>query len=262
VRRALIGHTGFVGSSLSAAGGYTDFYNSRNIGAIAGGHFDEIVCAGISAVKWLANREPEKDWQGIDALLQPLSAAKADRFTLISTIDVYPDPAAQTDEDFDPSGPPNHPYGQHRLAVEKFVTERFGRVLIARLPALFGAGLKKNLLFDLLTGNDIGKINPSSSFQWYPLHRLANDIETARTASLDIVNLFPEPVATSDILARNFPDAHTAAPSEPAPHYDLRTRHAALFGGQNGYIASRQSVLEDIGSFVKAARTTPALLDR
>lgn len=262
MRRALIGHTGFVGSSLSAAGRYTDFYNSRNIGAIAGEHFDEIVCAGISAVKWLANREPEKDLQGIDALLQPLSAAKADRFTLISTIDVYPDPAAQQDESFDPSGLPNHPYGQHRLAVEKFVTERFERVLIARLPALFGAGLKKNLLFDLLTGNETGKINPSSSLQWCNLQRLPNDIETARTASLGLVNLFPEPVPTSDILARYFPGAHVGAPSEPAPHYDLRTRHAALFGGEGGYIASRQSVLEDIGRFVEAARTTPSLLDR
>lgn len=262
MHRALIGNTGFVGSSLAAVGAFTHVYNSRTIGSVAGQHFDEIVCAGISAVKWLANREPEKDWQGIQNLLTPLSAATAGRFTLISTIDVYPDPAAQLDEAFDPAGQPNHAYGRHRLAVEKFVSGRFKNVLIARLPALFGVGLKKNLLFDLITGNEIDKINPSSSFQWYPLHRLAKDIETARAASLDLVNLFPEPVPTSDILDRHFPHAIVAASSSNAPRYDLRTRHAPVFGGRDGYIASRRSVLEDIGRFVEAAAANPSFLGR
>lgn len=49
MRRALIGHTGFVGSNLNQQCEYSHCYNSKNIGDIKGEHFEEIVCAGIQA---------------------------------------------------------------------------------------------------------------------------------------------------------------------------------------------------------------------
>jgi hypothetical protein len=42
MRRALIGHTGFVGARLTAGGAFTDLFNSANIDDIAGNGFDEI----------------------------------------------------------------------------------------------------------------------------------------------------------------------------------------------------------------------------
>ena len=46
-RRALIGHTGFVGSNLDRQLAVTDRYNSRNVGEMRGQSYDEIVCAGV-----------------------------------------------------------------------------------------------------------------------------------------------------------------------------------------------------------------------
>ena len=163
---ALIGYTGFVGSTLARLRTFSDVYNSTNIDSIAGKEFKEIVCAGVPAVKWIANKEPERDLASIAKLLSALRQCKAERFTLISTIDVYPDPSGGADENADLASLNNHAYGRHRLMVEEAVTEHFANVVIARLPALFGKGLKKNIVFDFLTGNETRKINPASSFQW------------------------------------------------------------------------------------------------
>jgi hypothetical protein len=258
MKRALIGHTGFVGSNLKAAGGFTHLFNSANIADIEGETFDEIVCAGVAGVKWLANKEPERDWQGIRVLLDALGTVKTRRFVLISTIDVYPDPSRSDDEGADLSPDAGQAYGRHRLRVERFVLDRFPGALVARLPALFGPGLKKNVLFDLLHDNQTDRINPAAVFQWYPVERLAGDLATAASAGLGLVNLFPEPVASASIIDGMFPGARVGLPAEPAPRYGLRSRHADLFGGRNGFVMSAGAVLADMARFVEAERAAQA----
>lgn len=253
-RRALIGHTGFVGSNLRSAGGYTDFYNTKNFGTMVGEAYDEIVCSGISAVKWLANKEPEQDWAGIQKLLDVLALTTAKRFVLISTIDVYPDPSRPLAEDAILEGVPNHAYGRHRLAVERWVAERFPDHLIVRLPALFGPGLKKNALYDLLNDNGVDKINPAGAFQWYPVDRLSDDIVRASTAGLRLVNLFTAPLVMRDIVDALFPGAAVGPFIQPAPVYNLRTNHAARFRGRDGFVMDAGQVMAALGSYVAAMR--------
>lgn len=254
MRRALIGHTGFVGSNLAAGGGYTDTFNSTNFQQMQGLRFDEIVCCGISAVKWQANKDPATDLARIEALLEVLDTVEVGHFTLISTIDVYPDPVAGLDEDGLPANTENHAYGRHRLLAEQRVAARFPERLIARLPALFGPGLKKNVIFDLLNDNQLHSINPATAFQWYPLPRLQVDLARARVLGLRSVNLFTQPLPTRDILAALFPTAETGPATEPAPRYDLRTRHGPAFGGTADYVMDRAAVLDALSAFVTDAR--------
>lgn len=257
MRRALIGYTGFVGSHLLRDGEYSDLYNSLNFEEMRGQSFEEVVCAGVSAVKWLANKEPEKDWQGIKALLDVLAEVKASRFTLISTIDTYPDPSQPLDETHEVAEDEGQPYGKHRRAVERFVKSHFENAVILRLPALFGTGLKKNIIFDLLTQNQTDKINPAAVFQWYPLSRLADDIRIAQKEDLALVNLFPAPLASTTILDALFPDAIVGDPSVPAPEYRLQTEHAAAFGGPAPYLMSAEQVMTELTRFVESARRNP-----
>src|SRR5262249_30516687 len=144
-----------------------------------------------------------------------LRTVTARTFVLISTIDVYPF-TRDADEGLDPQGLPNHAYGTHRLQFEAFVRDCFPEALIIRLPALFGPGLRKNVLFDLLNGNQLELINPDSRFQWYPLERLPHDLALAQASGLRLVNLFTEPVPTRSILERFFPLAAVGARAQPA----------------------------------------------
>ena len=58
---ALIGYSGFVGGTLLRQRAFEARYRSTNIGSIAGGEFELVVCAGAPAQKWIANRDPEAD---------------------------------------------------------------------------------------------------------------------------------------------------------------------------------------------------------
>ena len=253
-RTALIGHTGFVGGTLARASGWDDTFNSSNIADIAGQSYELLVCAGVSAVKWMANMDPEADQAGIARLMHALAQARVRELILVSTIDVYPDPAAGGTEDtpIDPAA--NHPYGRHRLELERWAAARFPLLRIIRLPALFGAGLRKNAIFDLLHSNMLASINPAGRFQWYPLDRLWTDIATARENNLHLVNLFPEPIPMSRIVDGLFPGAPIGPERLPAPTYDVQTRHGPLFGGNDRYIMNEDAVFTALQAFVAAER--------
>ena len=83
----LIGYTGFVGGNLMSQYKFDYLYNSKNFREIENCELDFVVCAGISAVKWQANKEPEKDKQKINELRKSLKKAKIKHFILISTVD-------------------------------------------------------------------------------------------------------------------------------------------------------------------------------
>ena len=143
---ALIGFTGFVGSNLQMQYPFEHYYNSKNISQIEGKTFDLVICAGVSAVKWLANQEPIVDLENIQKLQQHLSTIKTQCFVLISTIDIYDQPL-QKDEDSLPDTSRQDFYGKHRYQLEQWVSENFENHHILRLPGLFGENLKKKPYF-------------------------------------------------------------------------------------------------------------------
>ena len=252
---ALIGYTGFVGGTLHRAQAFDVLANSKTIGDLRGRRFDLVVCAGVPAVKWLANKEPEADRASIATLTDTLSTVQAREFVLISTIDVYLDPSVPNDEDDPIDAASNHPYGKHRRELEQWVVDRFPNSRVVRLPALFGQGLKKNVIFDLMHGNLTSAVNPASAFQWYPLRRLHEDLEQIRREDIRLINLFPEPIRTSDIVHAFFPGASVGAERLPAPSYNLRTKHADRFGGPPGYLAGQTAVLGELAAFIAQERS-------
>ncbi|HEY1936281.1 MAG TPA: hypothetical protein VGG99_30100 [Acetobacteraceae bacterium] len=249
--RALIGYTGFVGSNLARARPFTHLYNSRNIGEIDGMHFDEVVCAGVSAVKWLANKEPEADWAAIESLIGHLQRVAADRFTLVSTVDVYGTPIA-VDETHSPDTGALHPYGLHRLKLESLIAETFERHLVVRLPALFGVGLKKNAIFDLMNNNQTDRIGPNSQLQWYPMQRFADDLDLLLASGHSLINVTAEPISIREIHDRFFPGVPIGSPDLPAQHYDVRTIYDYLLGGTNGYHLNAEKVFDSLAKYLNA----------
>ncbi|MCA1808618.1 MAG: NAD-dependent epimerase/dehydratase family protein [Kiritimatiellia bacterium] len=250
---ALIGHTGFVGSNLAAATDFTDYFNSKNIEEIRQRSFNLVVCAGVAAVKWRANQDPDEDLAAIERLLAPLRTINAERFVLISTVDVYPNPCG-VDEATDPHGTANHAYGSHRLMIEDFVREYFKNHHIVRLPGLFGPGLKKNVIYDLLHAHQLDVINPASEFQYYNLARLWSDLQEIITRRLPLVNLATEPLATATIIERFFSSLLVGCAPSPFSRYDMRTRYADLRDHSGCYLYSAKEILEDLGQFIAGER--------
>jgi len=246
---ALIGHSGFVGSNLLAQRSYNSIYRSSDIETIRGGDFEHVVCAGVQAMKWWANLHPEEDQVGIERLLGPLAEVSTRRFTLISTIDVYPSPRDVNEETLiERQG--HHAYGLHRLEIEDWIKSRFSEVLIVRLPGLFGPGIKKNVIYDMLHDNDLHKIHPGGVFQYYDLRRLADDIDSAWELGLGLLNLSTGPLGTDEIRDHFFPGKELGA-SGPAPAgYDMRSIHAAVWGGANGYLYSKEQVMSDLEDWI------------
>ena len=145
----LLGATGFVGSALLRQTPFDACFNSRNIGEVEGRSFSHVVCAAAPGSMLEANTAPTRDRALMHGLMERLSKIKAQRFTLISSIAVLSDFAGQHVEstsDFQET----LAYGRHRRELEAFVEDHFDDSLIVRLPALFGKGLRKNFIFDLL----------------------------------------------------------------------------------------------------------------
>jgi hypothetical protein len=250
---ALIGSSGFVGSNLLRQAVYDRSYNSKNIQDIRGLSFRTVICAGISANKWWANQNPEEDRRKIDDLYCELVHISCDRFILISTVDVFCQPVGVYEVN-EPSTIGLHAYGRNRLEFEKRIRELFPHVHVVRLPGLFGDGLKKNVIYDLLHLNQVEKILPNSYFQWYPVERLHGDIEIGLAHELPLLHLAVPPLHTGTIVKELFPHIEIGSDSVQGPSYDFRTTHSKIFGELNDYIISPDQLMEKLSVFVEVGR--------
>lgn len=252
---ALIGHTGFVGGNLLRQKSFDELYNSSNIESLAGRGLDLIVCSGAPAEKWKANADPEHDRRTLGRLWDNLRRAAASKVILISTIDVYPSPHQVDEDDFVDSARAT-PYGRHRYELELRTAEHFD-ALVVRLPGLFGPGLKKNVIYDLLHHHQLDRIDTRSVFQFYDVGRLWADIELAWKQGLKLVNFATEPVSVAEVASHGFDLELSQHPegSKPA-RYDFRSRHAALYGGSSGYMLGKAEVLARLRRFVESTRSS------
>ncbi len=312
---AIIGHSGFVGGTLVHQHTFDGKFNSKNIDEIAHTAFDTVVCAAAPGSMFIANRHPDRDRAAIDALTRQLSKVQAKRFVLISSIAVLDDFASGADESTT-AFKQDIAYGQHRRQLEAFCEDHFDNCLVVRLPALFGPGLRKNFLFDLMNpvpsmmpearlttlleqiapnlrdamagfyalDADTGMLcldravlnadtrrpalddavravgmsatqfhNPESTFQYYDMARLWDDVQTAISADLHCVHLAVSPLRAADIHARllgsDMPDTGAKLHRE-----DMHTRHADLWGVEGRYLESADVVLDKLSAFFSDQR--------
>lgn len=108
-------------------------------------------------------------------------------------------------------------------------------------------------------GNDFNALcftDSRSRYQYYDLRRLWDDIQTVLAAGLTTLNLTTPPVSAAEVYAavcgtdRAFANQLAAAPFD----YDLRSVHAPLLGGADGYLCSKEQELADIVRFMKEWR--------
>jgi len=304
----LVGFTGFVGSNLAKSHKFDNLYNSQNITDAFKINHDLVVYAGVRAEKFLANSNPEADFRNIETAITNLKGINPKKFVLISTIDVY-EKTFGVDEDYQIDSSKLQPYGKNRYFLEQWVENNIKDHLIVRLPALFGDGLKKNFLFDIIniiptmikpdkafeirsklphfdsfySSNSDGfyKLNDNlsiknkeylkaffqfnnfnalsftdsrSSYQFYNLEYLWDHICTAIDNNLKLLNITTEPVIAGDLYEylynKKFINEFLPTPVS----YDLKTKHASIFDGKDGYIFGKEKMKEDIKKFMERDR--------
>lgn len=250
----LVGSTGFVGSVIAGQRQIDSGFHRPDIDTIRGRAFKRLYVAGAPAQKWMANSDPEGDERNIDTLVGHLRQVQAETVVLVSTIDVYPDPVG-VDEGVRVA-PEDHKqaYGRNRLRLEEAVQEHFPRVLVVRLPGLFGPGLRKNLVYDLLHDRE-EFAHRDSCFQFYDMRRFCEDVDTALRAGLELVNFATAPVAAREVGEAVFGRELSRVEGAPV-HYDMRTLHAEIYGADasSGYMQSADDVLAAMSGFVAQER--------
>lgn len=259
MRTALIGYTGFVGSNLLDANGFDDLYNSQNIGDLAGREYDLVVSAANRADSHRINQDGAADLAEIDALVDTIQKARIGKLVLISTVCVYPWGGAP-DEDTALSSDGLTPYGANRLHQERRLSETFD-TLPVRLPQLYGARLRKGVVFDLANDYRVEHIDPSMRFQHYDVRRLWGDIRVALDAGIPSLNVAPPPIDNATLAAEVFDRdiRDQVPPGAPSPFARMYTRnmtttHAGLFGWDGPYIGDVANELAGLRRFI--AETT------
>jgi len=241
----LIGATGFVGSNYMTQFPKTksvtraDLYNlNRRIKC------ESLIIAAPSAEKWRANANPKEDLDSSQHLLDKImDTFQPDRTLVFSTVDVYGVPV-KVDETA--KAEPLGAYGRNRLWFSSQLQSSLPSTTVIRLPGLFGPGLRKNIIFDILHNRttEIAKINPASSFQWAEISWAVRMSKSYLDQSVVTRNLAVAPIEVSDIpIMGNWREqlSHTA----PLVNYDVRTLE-----GSSGYLMSRDEVVRGLESWI------------
>lgn len=306
--KILVGSTGFVGSNLMYALRFDGAYHSADVHEAYGREPDLLVYAGLSAAKFLADKNPAADMEQVRRAENNIKNIKPKKLVLISTIDVFKQPVL-ADERCTADINGLSAYGLNRYRLECWVRENYPDALIVRLPGLFGLNLKKNFIYDMLhpipamlsgakfkefsakegvvekyyqlQKNGFYKLKPGgnaqeaeeelsaafarlkfsalmftdsrSTYQFYPLRRLWHDINIAMYNDIRLLHLATEPVSAGSLYRSLFHDEFVNEILAAPVHYDYRTIYASMYGGSQGYIMNRETVIDAIKEFLSKA---------
>lgn len=257
----VVGATGFVGSNLvgqlrragmppAAAISSSEWHEVRSMP-----RFGTAIVAAPHARKWWAAIHPEDDRRICEALADELLAVDSKRLVLLSTIDAT-GLTSGFDEDSARDEPAN-PYGMNRLWLERRLQSARAGVSVVRLPGLFGDGLKKNVLFDMLNGREISGVHPDDQYQWYSVDWLLRDIALVLGIGANRVFLTCEPIAVREVVLECMPSmAHSLASAsvdlQRGPiSYGLTSKYASLWPtSTNGFQYDRRAVLGALRPFM------------
>jgi len=254
-KTCIIGNTGFVGCNLTRERYFSHKYNSKNISKITEESFDQIICAGLPAEKWIANLYPCKDKNNTNLLIDKLKKVKTCKFILISTVDVYEKPF--NCNELSENNYSLNTYGKNRKLLEDFVKNYFQSYIIIRLPALFGDGLKKNALYDLLNNNEPEKIIGENEYQWYNINWLNQDINLLLENDFHgLINFCSQPISMISIINENNIKLKINLKAPPTILYDVNSIHSKYFNLNYDYKYTHNinNVRDCLNSFIKNYR--------
>ncbi len=253
----ILGGSGFIGSALCAEaakrGWETVIVNHADYAQCAGMSCDVLINANGNSKKYIADRDANLDFDlSVRSVSLSLHDIQAKLYVYLSSIDVYSNtsnPACNHEESI--IAPERlSPYGFHKFLAEQLVRRHAKSWLIMRMGGFVGPGLKKNSIYDLLTGKPL-RVHPDSRYQYLDTATMAaitlQMIEDDRHRA--IYNLAGDGAVSLREIAKLFPGNPLAgAPLEVAPeHYEVNISKIKT-------VAAIPSTRKTVERFIKEAQ--------
>ena len=240
---SVIGASGFIGSNFirkfpEATQISREFLNSTEVIEV-----ETLVIAAPGARKYEVNQNPEPDRTNILKLLEQIRKnIRPTRVLLFSTVDVY---KSSQNSDEDSEIRTDLTYGGNRGFFEIELQQLFPSLHIRRLPGLFGPGLKKNIIFDLVHSrqDQLLKYSPKSVFQYIHINDGINLATDTVLEEHNILNVVTSPIAVSNII-----DLPTNGEIESVI-YNVTTKHHP-----QRYFFQGDEVIQSIKKYVSEER--------
>jgi nucleoside-diphosphate-sugar epimerase len=251
----LVGGNGFVGSAYARLfkklGAPFQVITRDNAADFYGTRCDVLLNANGNSKKFLADNSPLEEFDAsVRSVAETIERFKPEYCIHLSTGDVYPETSPNTTDEeqhLDPSRMSR--YGLHKYLAETLVRGTQKNWLIVRMGGFVGAGLKKNAIFDMLTGNAVW-LSPSSRLQFINTDKAASIIWSiaSRRPSNQVLNLGGSGTVRLADIHSWCRSTSQFKPDAKLVNYELSTeRLAKLYGG------SLPSSEEEVMSFVNSA---------
>lgn len=236
----ILGGQGFVGSAyarLCAARGLEHVVLTRdNYESLRGTACDVFINANGNSRKFLANHEPLMDFdQSVRSVADSVEAFRAGLYIFLSTGDVYPEqhePAVTHESQ--PLNPARQSrYGLHKTMAEMLVRNTQKQWLIVRMGGFVGPGMKKNAIFDLMTGGPVW-LSPDSELQFISTDRAAGLVWSMveEKACNSVVNLGSRGLVRLGTLHEKLKSVSQFQPDAPTVRYELSLERLAALSGE------------------------------
>ena len=115
----------------------------------------------------------------------------------------------------------------------------------------------KAMLKDIFRGIGFSALNFTDSrsvYQFYDLSRLWDDIQTALKNDIRLWHPAVEPVSAGELYEYLTGDSFVNELGGIPADYNYKTVYSETFGGKDGYISNKDSIMELIQSFINSYR--------
>jgi len=227
----VIGANGFVGSAITAQarklGLNIETATRENYSSLIGKSFDLIINANGNSRKYLAEQDPNKDFEmSTLSVMRSLKDFTAGFYIYISSVDVYTnfsDPSMNTESTVIETNKQSN-YGFHKYLSEQLVKRNSAKWLILRAAGLVGPGLWKNSIYDLLSNAEL-RVNPDSKYQYLNTADFASIIFSLIDTKIsnDTFNVAGDGIISIREIAEMIPDCRLPKDTEnlPEEHYEI-----------------------------------------
>jgi len=150
----VLGYNGFIGSNVLEV-------LKQNFSVNESDKYDFLVnCAGFSKM-YEGNKNPDKMRNVEDSILEKINGISFDKIIHLSTIyiEVYPQDV----------------YSRIKVEMEDKILSKYENATVLRLGGVLGKGLKKNVVFDLITNGPL-YVTSDSFYNYISAYEIANII--------------------------------------------------------------------------------------